>query len=49
MYGPRGGVAGGRFLSILPASMLTFANHKPAAKDLPLESATAAGPSESFR
>ena len=37
-------VAGGRFLSILPASMLAFASHKPAAKALPVESATARRP-----
>jgi DNA-binding transcriptional LysR family regulator len=33
-------VAAGRFLSILPASMLTFARKKPAAKALPVEWAT---------
>jgi len=37
-------VAGGRFLSILPASILTFASNKPAAKALPIESATAHRP-----
>ncbi len=37
-------VAGGRFLSILPASMLTFASNKHAAKALPVELATAHRP-----